>query len=89
MGVLRSRRSIAYSEFERHMWKIHINLESRMHALPARYKKHICDKLYTPLSRAYDALIMADEQKGSAAAAKAHSTLSFRMCSRLRDRKCL
>ena len=69
MGVLRSRRAIAYSEFERHMWKIHINLESRMHALPARYKKHVCDKLYAPLSRAYDALIMADEQKGSAAAA--------------------
>ena len=79
MGVLRSRRAIAYSEFERHMWKIHINLESRMHALPARYKKHVCDKLYAPLSRAYDALIIADEQKGSAAAAKEKRQKYFKL----------
>lgn len=70
MGVLRSRRGIAYSEFERNMWKIHIDLEQRMHALPARYKKHVCDKLYEPMNRAYNALIIADEQKGSAQAAK-------------------
>ena len=70
MGVLRSKRGIAYSEFERNMWKIHIDLESRMHALPARYKKHVCDKLYEPMNRAYNALIIADEQKGSAPAAK-------------------
>ena len=79
MGVLRSRRAIAYSEFERHMWKIHINLESRMHALPARYKKHVCDKLYEPMNRAYDALILADEQKGSAAAAKEKRQKYFKL----------
>ena len=70
MGVLRSRRGLAYSEFERNMAKIHEELESRMHALPARYKKHICDRLYEPMNRAYDALIIADEQKGPAQAAK-------------------
>ena len=70
MGVLRSKRGIAYSEFERNMWKIHIDLENRMHALPVRYKKHICDRLYEPMNRAYNALIIADEQKGSASAAK-------------------
>lgn len=70
MGVLRSRRGIAYSEFERNMWKIHIDLEQRMHALPARYKKHVCDKLYEPMNRAYNALIIADEQKGGSPAAK-------------------
>lgn len=70
MGVLRSKRGIAYSEFERNMWKIHIDLESRMHALPVRYKKHICGRLYEPLNRAYNAVIIADEQKGSAPAAK-------------------
>lgn len=70
MGVLRSRRGLAYSEFERNMWKIHMDLESRMHALPVRYKKHICDKLYEPLNATYNALIIADEQKGSAQAAK-------------------
>lgn len=70
MGVLRSKRGIAYSEFERNMWKIHLNLEQRMHALPVRYKKHICDRLYEPMNRAYNALIIADEQKGSASAAK-------------------
>ena len=70
MGVRRSARGIAYSEFERNMWKIHIDLESRMHALPVRYKKHVCDPLYTPMNRAYDALIIADEQKGPSQAAK-------------------
>ena len=70
MGVLRSRRGLAYSEFERNMWKLHMNLESRMRALPARYKKHVCEKLYGPLNRAYNALIIADEQKGSTGAAK-------------------
>ena len=78
MGVLRSRRGIAYSEFERNMWKIHINLEQRMHALPARYKKHICDKLYEPMNQAYNALIIADEQKGSAQAAKDKRQKYFR-----------
>lgn len=70
MGVLRSKRGIAYSEFERNMWKIHIDLESRMHALPVRYKKHVCNRLYEPMNRAYNALIIADEQKGSAPGAK-------------------
>ena len=70
MSVLRSKRGIAYSEFERNMWKIHIDLEQRMHALPSRYKKHICDKLYEPMNRAYDALIIANEQKGRSPAAK-------------------
>lgn len=79
MSVLRSRRGIAYSEFERNMWKLHINLESRMQALPARYKKHVCDKLYIPLNRAYNALIIADEQKGSAAAAKEKRQKHFKL----------
>ena len=78
MGVLRSRRGLAYSEFERNMSKIHRELESRMHALPARYKKHICDRLYEPMNRAYDALIIADEQKGSAQAAKDKRQRYFR-----------
>ena len=78
MGVLRSRRGLAYSEFERRMWKIHINLESRMHALPARYKKHVCDKVYEPMNKAYSALIIADEQKGSAQAAKDKRQTCFR-----------
>lgn len=64
MSVLRSKRAIAYSEFERQMAKIHRDLEQRMHALPVRYKKHVCKKLYEPMNRAYDALIMANEQKG-------------------------
>ena len=70
MGVLRSRRGIAYSEFERNMEKIHRDLEARMHALPARYKRHICDRLYEPMNACYNALIIADEQKGAAQAAK-------------------
>lgn len=70
MGVLRSRREIAYSEFERNMWKIHKDIEARMHAIPARYKKHVCNKLYEPMNRAYNALIIANEQKGGSRAAK-------------------
>ena len=70
MGVIRSKRGVAYSEFERNMWGIHNDLEARMHALPSRYKKHICDKLYEPMNQCYNALIIADEQKGSAEAAK-------------------
>ena len=64
MAVLRSKRGIAPSEFERNMAKIHRDLESRMHALPARYKKHLCEALYTPMNACYNALIIADEQKG-------------------------
>lgn len=64
MAVLRSKRTLAYSEFERQMAKIHKDLSERMHALPARYKKHVCKKLYEPMNRAYDALILSDEQKG-------------------------
>lgn len=78
MGVLRSRRGIAYSEFERNMSKIHADLENRMHALPARYKKHVCDKLYEPMNRAYNALIISDEQKGPAQAAKDNRQKYFR-----------
>ena len=79
MAVLRSKRGIAYSEFERNMWKIHIDLESRMHALPARYKKHVCARLYEPMNKAYDALIIADEQKGSAPAAKEKRQKYFKL----------
>lgn len=70
MSVLQSKRGVAYSEFERNMSKIHADLSARMHALPARYKKHLCAKLYEPMNRCYDALIVADEQKGGAQAAK-------------------
>lgn len=79
MSVLRSRRGLAYSEFERNMWKIHMDLESRMHALPARYKKHICDKLYDPMNRALNALIIADEQKGGAPAAAEKRQKHFKL----------
>lgn len=79
MAVLRSKRDIAPSEFERNMRNIHIDLESRMHALPVRYKKHVCAKLYEPMSRAYNALIIADEQKGSATAAKEKRQKQFRL----------
>lgn len=68
MAVLRSRRTTAYSEFERNMGIIHKDLEQRMHALPVRYKKHICKGLYEPMNRAYDAVILANEQKGRGAA---------------------
>lgn len=78
MGVLRSRRGIAYSEFERNMEKIHRDLEARMHALPARYKKHLCDRLYEPMNACYNALIIADEQKGAAQAAKEKRQKYFR-----------
>ena len=78
MGVLRSRRGIAYSEFERNMAKIHRDLEQRMHALPSRYKKHICDRLYEPMNQCYNALIIADEQKGSAQGAKEKRQKYFR-----------
>lgn len=70
MAVLRSKRTLAYSEFERQMAKIHQDLESRMHALPVRYKKHVCGKLYAPMNRAYDAVILANEQKGHNKAAQ-------------------
>lgn len=78
MGVLRSRRGIAYSEFERNMAKIHRDLEARMHALPVRYKKHVCDRLYNPMNECYNALIIADEQKGSAPAAREKRQKYFR-----------
>lgn len=64
MAVLRSRRSLAYSEFERHMGRIHKDLAERMSAKPVRYHKHVCKGLYEPMSRAYDAVILANEQKG-------------------------
>lgn len=67
MAVLRSQQTLAYSEFERNMGIIHKDLEQRMHALPARYKKHICKRLYEPMNRAYDAVILANEQKGRGA----------------------
>lgn len=79
MGVLRSKRGIAYSEFERNMWKIHMALEQRMHALPVRYKKHVNAKLYEPMNQTYNALIIADEQKGSAPAAKSKRQKYFQI----------
>lgn len=79
MGVLRSRRGIAYSEFERNMEILHKNLADRMHALPARYKKHLCEPLYEPMNRCLNALIIADEQKGSAQAAKEKRQKYFRL----------
>lgn len=82
MAVLRSKRGIAYSEFERNMAIIHRNLESRMHALPVRYRKHLCDPLYEPMNACYNALIIADEQKGSAQAAKEKRQKYFQLAAR-------
>lgn len=79
MSVLRSQRNIAYSEFERQMAIVHKDLESRMRALPVRYKKHVCRKVYEPMNRAYNALIIADEQKGKSAAAKEKRQKYFSM----------
>ena len=46
------------------MSRIHKDLEERMHALPVRYRKHVCRKLYEPMNLAYDSLILANEQRG-------------------------
>lgn len=78
MAVLRSQRTTAYSEFERNMGAIHKDLEQRMHALPVRYKKHLCKSLYEPMNRAYDAVILANEQKGRGAIQAANRQKHFK-----------
>ena len=79
MSVLRSKRGLAYSEFERNMSMIHQELEQRMNALPSRYKKHVCQKVYEPMNRAYNALIIADEQKGVAPSGKVKRQQYFKL----------
>lgn len=67
MSVHRSRRTVAYSEFERQMGKIHQDVMQRAGALPARYKKYLMPPLRNAINLAYDSAIMANEQRGKLA----------------------
>lgn len=63
MAVHRAYRSVAWSEFERNMGILHRDLTQRLDAVPARLKKFIYPDIYNPMNRAYDALILANEDK--------------------------
>lgn len=62
MAVLRRKRAGAYTEFERQMGKICTEAKNRLNTLPTRYRKYLSRKIYEPASRAYEALILANEK---------------------------
>lgn len=62
MSVLRSRRKVAYSEFERQMANICRYTNDRLGSVPARYRKFLYPKVYNPMNAAYTNLILANEQ---------------------------
>lgn len=63
MAVIRRKRAIAYTEFERQMENICKELKSRLGSLPARYHKYLDRRIYEPASHAYSAVILANEQE--------------------------
>lgn len=62
MAVIRRKRAVAYTEFERQMENICKELKSRLASLPARYHKYLDRRIYEPASHAYSAVILANEQ---------------------------
>ena len=62
MAVLRRKRAVAFSEFERQMGNLCKELKARLNTLPARYKKFLNHRIYEPASHAYSAVIIANEQ---------------------------
>ena len=62
MSVLKRNREIAYTEFERQMCNICKELKARLSTLPARYHKYLDRKIYEPASRAFEAVILANEK---------------------------
>lgn len=61
MTVVKSKRGIAFSEFEWHMAAIVRETKQRLNPVPARYRKFIYPRIYEPTSRAYTAVILANE----------------------------
>lgn len=62
MSVLRSKRKVAFSEFERQMANICRYTSDRLNAVPSRYRKFLYPKVYNPMNAAYTNLILANEQ---------------------------
>ena len=62
MSVLRSKRKIAFSEFERQMAIICRYTSDRLNSVPSRYRKFLYPKVYNPMNAAYTNLILANEQ---------------------------
>ena len=62
MSVLKRNREIAYTEFERQMCNICKELKARLSTLPVRYHKYLDRKIYEPASRAFEAVIIANEK---------------------------
>lgn len=62
MSVLRGKRKVAFTEFERQMGVICRVIKDRLNSVPARYRKFINPKLYEPANKAYTAVILANEQ---------------------------
>lgn len=63
MAVIRRKRAVAYTEFERQTENICKELKSRLESLPARYHKYLDRRIYEPASHAYSAVILANEQE--------------------------
>lgn len=62
MAVLRRKRAVAFSEFERQMGNLCKELKARLNTLPSRYKKFLSRRIYEPANHAYSAVIIANEQ---------------------------
>lgn len=62
MSVLRSKREVAFTEFERQMSNICKELKARLSTLPVRYHKYLDRKIYEPASHAFEAVIIANEK---------------------------
>lgn len=62
MSVLRSKRKVAFSEFERQMAIICRHTNDRLTSVPSRYRKYLYPKIYNPMNAAYTNLILANEQ---------------------------
>lgn len=62
MAVLRRKRAVAFTEFERQMANICKELNARLNTLPARYHKYLDRRIYEPANQAYADTILANEQ---------------------------
>lgn len=65
MAVLRRKRAVAFTEFERQMANICKELNARLNTLPARYHKYLDRRIYEPANQAYTDTILANEQNSS------------------------
>lgn len=61
MSVHKSKRKVAFTEFERQMINLCRHTDERLRALPSRYKMYLYPKLYGPVNKAMYNTVLARE----------------------------